>query len=402
MSEQETLEHRSGMVALVGRPNVGKSTLMNALVGDKISIITPVAQTTRNQIRGIQNLSDAQIVYLDTPGIHHARKALNRYMNDVALHALNEVDIILYLVDASRPDPAILPSKKDKEAERNPGYKEDVFILEQLRKSSTPCFLVVNKVDRISEKRMLLPLIEHYAKGHSFTEVIPISAVTGEGLDALVKEVTHRLPEGPPLFPPEFSTDMAERFLVSEIIREKLILHTRHELPHSTAVLIESFDESERGDVDQVVAQAGAAGSLEALARELVTPPEEDFTEEEMAGGLLSDTASPQLSGTLPPELAEERASEDKEDMDSGSLQEEAGKPRQGLVHIHATVVVERSSQKGIVIGKRGAMLKMVGTEARLEIEKLLGCRVFLQLWVRVQKNWSKNEKALRQMGYRK
>ncbi len=403
MAEQDPTPHRSGMVALVGRPNVGKSTLMNALVGDKVSIITPVAQTTRNQIRGIQNLDNSQIVYLDTPGIHHARKALNRYMVDVALRALSEVDLVLYLVDASRPDPAIVPESGKDDESRVPGYQEDVFILRELRKAKVPVFLVVNKIDRVSDKSALLPLITNYNNEHSFEEVIPISALADEGLDILVSEISKRLPEGPPLFPAEFSTDMAERFLVAEMIREKLILHTRQELPHSTAVMIEGFDESEREPVTTSVGRTGVEGTLEALASELVTPAE-DLEEHE-----LPPDQPPPIHGLS----SEDEEAFDAEMLEAGGWDDEEGEaaedsqaeptpgPRRGLVRIDATIVVERSSQKGIVIGKRGSMLKTVGSEAREDIEALLGCRVFLQLWVRVAKNWSKNEKALRQLGYR-
>lgn len=403
MAEQDQTPHRSGMVALVGRPNVGKSTLMNALVGDKVSIITPVAQTTRNQIRGIQNLDNSQIVYLDTPGIHHARKALNRYMVDVALRALSEVDLVLYLVDASRPDPAIVPEAGKNDESRVPGYREDAFILRELRKAKVPVFLVVNKVDRISDKSALLPLITNYNNEHSFEEVIPISALANEGLDILVSEISKRLPEGPPLFPAEFSTDMAERFLVAEMIREKLILHTRQELPHSTAVIIEGFDESEREPVTTSVGRTGAEGSLEALASELVTPAE-DLEEHELPPdqpppihGLSNEDEEAFDSGMMEAGGWDDEEGEAAEDSQAEPMPE----PRRGLVRIDATIVVERSSQKGIVIGKRGSMLKTVGSEAREDIEALLGCRVFLQLWVRVAKNWSKNEKALRQLGYR-
>ena len=380
--QKKNQKHRSGMVALVGRPNVGKSTLMNYMIGDKISIITPVAQTTRNQIRGIQNLPNAQIIFLDTPGIHHPRKALNRYMVDVAIRSLEEVDLILYLVDAKRPDPAVLQSKR-KKVEETPGYEEDSFILDTLQKTQVPTFLVVNKVDLLSKKTALLPLIENYSRENEFAEVLPISATSGEGVDSLEKAILKYLPEGDALFPPEYSTDRAERFLVSEIIREKLIFQTRHELPHSTAVVIESLDESERPEYAEVhqVAQSGVANSLEALARELVTPPNE---EEALALEEIEEKQDP-LENRYNPDNRGER------------------EPRElgpGLVRIHATIIVERKSQKGIVIGKKGALLKEVGTLARKEIELLLGCRIFLQLWVKVAKNWSKNEHALRKLGY--
>ena len=314
---------RFGMVALVGRPNVGKSTLMNLLVGEKVSITTPVAQTTRNQIRGIQNHPLGQIVYLDTPGIHKARNPLNRTMVDVAWQVLEEVDLILYLMDASRPDPLVCPAAaKSEQPQQDPGYGEDAMILERLAQIETPAFLIVNKVDLIHPKSRLLPLMEAYNREPSFREIFPISAADGDGTNELVKAIIHALPEGEPMFPPEYATDRAERFLVAELIREKLILATRQELPHSCAVLIDSFDEGQRDD------------------------------------------------------------------------------QQRPLVRIEATIIVERDSQKGIVIGKRGEMLKQVGQLAREEIERLLGCRVFLKLWVRVERNWSRDEASVRRLGY--
>lgn len=373
-------KHRSGIVALVGRPNVGKSTLMNHMIGDKVSIITPVAQTTRNQIRGIQNLPEAQIVYLDTPGIHRPRKALNRYMVDVAIRSLEEVDLILYLVDGQLPAPENYGSE---EGETTLEQDENRFILEAVQKAKAPALLVLNKVDLVSKKQKLLPLIESYSQGSDFEEVIPLSAVTGEGVENLESAILERLPEAPPLFPSEYSTDMAERFLVSEVIREKLIFHTRHELPHSTAVVIEEFDESERVDDEEAhqVAQRGVSNSLEALARELVTAP----TDEE-AAAMEEIEAQMEDAGMLLSQTQKKKKGKDER--------------RTGLIRIHATIIVERNSQKKIVIGKRGSLLKEVGTEARKEIEGLLGCRVFLQLWVKVAKNWSKNERELRKLGY--
>lgn len=313
---------RFGMVALVGRPNVGKSTLMNHLVGEKISITTPVAQTTRNQIRGIQNHPEGQIVYLDTPGIHKARNPLNQTMVNVAWQALDEVDLVLYLVDATRPDPQIADVDQRDEQRRDPGFGEDAMILSRLQQVETPYFLVVNKVDQIEPKSRLLPLMQRYNEGASFKEVIPISAATGENVDQLIQQIIQVLPEGPPLFPPDYATDRAERFLVAELIREQLILLTRQELPHSCAVVVGEFDETRRDEQDRP------------------------------------------------------------------------------LIRIEATIIVERDSQKGIVIGKRGEMLKQVGQRAREEIERLLGCHVFLKLWVRVDKNWSRDFSSVRRLGY--
>ena len=344
--------HKAGIVALVGRPNVGKSTLMNRLVGDKVSIITPLAQTTRNQIRGIQNLPNAQIVYIDTPGIHHSQKALNRYMVEAALRALDGVDLVLYIVDATRPDPAVLPANDSPDEFSTPGYKEDLFILERLKNLDVPVFLVVNKIDLVNRKTKLLPLIDHYTEHLAFEEVIPISALNGDGIDILLQEIVKRLPISPPLFPQEIYTDMAERFLVSEIIREKIILNTKQEIPYSTAVVIEEFDESER------------------------YPQEEE-----------------------PGEEKSESISEEKQNPES-SEQQERPKNKKGLVRIEATIYVERPSQRGIIIGKNGQRLKKIGTEARLELEKIPGCRVYLKLWVKVAKNWSQNENILHRLGY--
>lgn len=313
---------RAGMVALIGRPNVGKSTLMNKLIGEKVSITTPVAQTTRNQIRGIQTTDRGQIVYLDTPGIHRPKTALNRYMVLAATNALETVDVVLYLIDATRTDPVVMGDESGA-SRKHPGVGEDAMIFRHLKKADCPVFLVVNKVDRVKNKASLLPIIEKYTERLEFAQVIPISAETGDGTEALVSEIFQQLPEIPPMFPAEYSTDRAERFLVAELIREKLILHTRKELPHSVAVVIEEFDEEERGE-----------------------------------------------------------------------------REGHGLIRISAMIVVERSSQKGIVIGKRGAMLKQVGSEARADIEALLGCKVFLKLWVKVDENWSRNQMRMRELGY--
>jgi GTP-binding protein Era len=287
---------RSGFVAIIGRPNVGKSTLMNCLLGEKISIISDKPQTTRNRIRGILTLPDAQLVFLDTPGIHKPLHKMNEIMVKTALGTYGEVDVIMLLVEATE----------------RPGAG-DKFIIETLSKIKTPVFLVINKVDLIAKER-LLPLMQELSGLYPFAEIIPVSALKqdlGGLLDALLK----RLPRGPKYFPDDQLTDQPERFVVTEIIREKIFELTKEEIPYSTAVVIEQMKEEPN------------------------------------------------------------------------------------LTSIHAMIYVERDSQKGIVIGKNGALLKEIGTRARLDAEKLLGVKVFLQLWVKVKKGWRDDDHMLRNVG---
>ena len=296
---------KSGMVAIVGPPNAGKSTLMNCLLGQKISIVTPKPQTTRNRILGVVNSEQYQIVLLDTPGLHRSRQPLNREMVRIALDSLAEVDMVLFLIDISLPLPV---AREDEEEPELAGY------LKQLR---CPAILVLNKVDLLPRER-LLPMIEAYAALHQFKAIIPLSALHGDGVDGLLKEMLAVLPQGPRYFPEDIPTDATERFLVGEIVREKVFLLTGQEIPYSTAVLVESF----------------------------------------------------------------------KEDTD------------RGLITIHATIVLERQSQKGIVIGKGGSKLKSIGSAARKDIERLLGEKVMLKLWVKIKKNWSQDERFLRELGF--
>jgi len=287
---------RSGFIAIIGRPNVGKSTLMNCLLGEKISIISDKPQTTRNRIRGILTLPDAQLVFLDTPGIHKPLHKMNEIMVKAALGTYGEVDVIMLLVEATE----------------RPGAG-DKFIIETLSKIKTPVFLVINKVDLIAKER-LLPLMQELSGLYPFAEIIPVSALKqdlGGLLDALLK----RLPKGPKYFPDDQLTDQPERFVVTEIIREKIFELTKEEIPYSTAVVIEQMKEEPN------------------------------------------------------------------------------------LTSIHAMIYVERDSQKGIVIGKNGALLKEIGTRARLDAEKLLGVKVFLQLWVKVKKGWRDDDHMLRNVG---
>ena len=287
---------RSGFIAIIGRPNVGKSTLMNCLLGEKISIISDKPQTTRNRIRGILSLPDAQLVFLDTPGIHKPLHKMNEIMVKTALGTYGEVDVIMLLVEATE----------------RPGAG-DKFIIETLSKIKTPVFLVINKVDLIAKER-LLPLMQELSGLYPFAEIIPVSALK-QDLGGLVEAILKRLPKGPKYFPDDQLTDQPERFVVTEIIREKIFELTKEEIPYSTAVVIEQMKEEPN------------------------------------------------------------------------------------LTSIHAMIYVERDSQKGIVIGKNGALLKEIGTRARLDAEKLLGVKVFLQLWVKVKKGWRDDDHMLRNVG---
>jgi len=290
---------KSGYVAIVGRPNAGKSTLINALVGTKVSIVTPVAQTTRNRILGIVNRPDAQIVFMDTPGIHRPLSRLNEQMMAFVRQALAERDLVLLIVDAS---------------ERF--GRGDAFALQLLKQYAPRTILLLNKIDVIAKPR-LLPLIDQYSKLHEFEEIIPISAREGSGLEAVMEAVLKCLPEGPQYYPVDMYTDQPERFLASEIIREKVIAHTRQELPYVTAVLIDDFEEGKT------------------------------------------------------------------------------------ITNIHATIVVERDSQRPIIIGAGGQQIKQIGTEARKELEKLFPPKVFLELFVKVEPHWRDNQAVVTALDYR-
>jgi GTP-binding protein Era len=293
---------KSGFATLIGAPNVGKSTLLNAILGEKISITAPKPQTTRNRIMGILTRAGFQVIFLDTPGIHKAQDSFNQILVDTALATLSEVDVICFLIDAS-------------EAHREINFS----ILEELRGIETPVILVLNKTDLVRNKPEILPIIAKYMELHDFRAVVPVSALTADGVQALTDEIVALLHEGPRYYPEEDLTDQPERFFVAELIREKIFHLTREEVPYAVAVAIDSF-------------------------------------------------------------------SEDSE---------------RGIIRIEATIHVERDSQKSIIIGKKGQMLKEIGTQARLDIEKLLGCRVHLGLFVRVQKNWRKDPRMLDELGYR-
>lgn len=293
------------MVAIVGPPNAGKSTMMNYLLGQKISIVSHKPQTTRNRILGVVNDDNYQIVLLDTPGLHKARQPLNREMVRIAMESLNEVDVIVYMIDVSLPLPEKVELEKNKE------------MMEQMEGVAAPVILVLNKVDLL-EKERLLPMMKRYSELFPFHGVMPLSALTGEGTEVVVEELLKLLPLGPRYFPEDVPTDASERFLAAEIVREKVFILTGQEIPYSTAVTIESFQDDE--------------------TKKMTT--------------------------------------------------------------IHATIVLERNSQKGIVIGKGGKKLKSIGTAARKDIEKMLGQKVLLKLWVKVRKDWSKDERFLKELGF--
>lgn len=314
METQNAASHRAGFCAILGRPNVGKSTLLNRVLGQKLSIVSHKPQTTRNRILGIYTRADMQIAFLDTPGVHRAKGGLNRFMVEQALGTIAEVDLCLFLIEpVLRKDPSAVTGLRVEIPDA------DRWLIGKLAKAKTPVVLGINKVDTIP-KPQLLPVIESWKDQLPFDAIVPFSALKGDGVDALLEALREALPEGPPLFPPDMLTDAAERFFVSEFVREQILRFTHQEVPYGTAVVVEDFDESERDGRD--------------------------------------------------------------------------------LVRIFARIYVERESQKGILIGKGGSMLKRIGTAARLEIEKLLACRVFLSLEVVVEPDWSARQDALRRMGY--
>lgn len=290
----------SGFVSLIGRPNVGKSTLLNSILGQKIAITSNKPQTTRNRILGIHNVEGGQILFLDTPGIHKARGRLNKFMVDQALAACADVDVILFLIEANDP----------------PGGGDE-FIIELLSRSQIPVVLVINKMDLVPRER-LLPLMATYAARFPFREIVPVSALTRDGIDDLVMTVKALLPEGPRYYPEDMVTDLPERFIVAEMVREQVLRQSREEVPYGVAVTVEAFTES----------------------------------------------------------------------------------PEKNLVVINAVIHVERDSHKRIVVGKGGARIRAIGQASRVTIERLLGCRVFLELFVKVQKNWTDSDRLLREFGY--
>ena len=294
-------KHYSGFAAIVGRPNVGKSTLTNGLIGEKIAIMSDRPQTTRNKIMCILNTDNAQIMFLDTPGIHKPHHKLGEYMVRTAESTLKEVDVILFVIDVSE--------------KRGAGEN---YILELLQKVKTPVILVANKIDKLQDKSKLFNIINEYSELYNFAAVVPVSALEDTEFPGLVAEITKHLPEGPDYFPDDMITDQPERVIAAEMIREKVLRSTRDEVPHSIAVEVDEFKVRENEDV-----------------------------------------------------------------------------------YIRATIFVERESQKGIVIGAKGSLLKKIGQQARKDIEALLGCKVFLELWVKVKADWRNKDKALKQFGYK-
>lgn len=297
MTKEKTF--KSGFVTIIGRPNVGKSTLMNALVGEKVSIVSDKPQTTRNKVTGILNLPDAQVIFIDTPGLHKPKGLLNEYMVKVARDACEEVDLVLFMVEADK-DPV-------KGGEDITGF---------IRGLETKVFLVINKIDLV-EKGTLLPLIDRYFKTYAFAEAIPVSSLKRDNLDDLRQTILKYLPAGPKYFPDDEISEQPERFIAAEIIREKIFRMTTEEVPYSTAVLVEEM--KDKGDI----------------------------------------------------------------------------------VYTRAVIYVEKESHKGIIIGAKGQMLKKIGEAARRDIERLLGTKIYLELWVKVKKDWRERPGALREMGYR-
>lgn len=293
-------EYKSGFVSIIGRPNVGKSTFLNRIVGQKIAIMSDKPQTTRNKIQGVYTENEAQIIFIDTPGIHKPKHKLGDFMVKMAQNTLKEVDIVLFMVNAVE------------------GFgRGEEYIIEKLQGTKSPVFLVVNKIDQIHPDDLLL-LIDKYRTLYDFAEVVPISALEGNNVDSLLRTIKKYLPEGPQYYPENQVTDHPERFIIAELVREKVLHLTREEVPHSVAVVIDAIEKRDGG-----------------------------------------------------------------------------------AVYVNATIVVERSSQKGIMIGKQGGMLKEIGKRARFDIEALLGSKVFLELWVKVQKDWRNKMSQLRDLGFR-
>jgi GTP-binding protein Era len=299
MKDEQSKDFRSGYVSIIGRPNVGKSTLLNTVLGEKVAIVTPRPQTTRNRIIGIRTVADAQIVFIDTPGIHKPKHKLGETMVRTALDALNDVDVVLFMIEPH---------------EFKKGEHASVSLLKTVR---SPVLLVINKIDTV-KKQELLPVIDYFKGLYTFKEIIPISAVKKDGVAVLLKKIREYLPAGPMYYPDDLITDQLERFMAAEIVREKIIDLTKEELPYSVAVEVVRWKERE-----------------------------------------------------------------------------------DGLVSISCNIYVERESQKAIIIGKKGAMMKAIGTAARFDIERLLDTKVFLELWVKVKKDWRDDDQLLRELGYR-
>mgnify|MGYP005837237619 FL=1 len=296
------MSFKSGFVTVIGRPNVGKSTMINAITGEKVSIVSEKPQTTRNVVKAIVTRQDAQIVFIDTPGVHKPKNKLGEYMVNVAHATLNEVDAVVFITQANDKEPG----------------EGDKMIISQLKAVRTPAILVINKIDLV-KKEELLSMIAAYNELMNFAAAVPVSAIQGEGIDLVIKEILKLLPEGPKYFPDDMITDQSERILAAEIIREKMLSLLEDEVPHGIGVDIETFKERQ-----------------------------------------------------------------DK-----------------NIIDIDAVIYCEKESHKGIIIGKQGSMLKKIGTIARVELENILGTKIFLQLWVKVKPDWRNSESILRMLGYK-
>lgn len=314
MSQDETLPFRSGFVALLGRANVGKSTLVNKLTGEKIAIVSPKPQTTRTRVQGIVNLPNAQIVLVDTPGFHTRATPLNRAMKRTAVQAIADADVGVVVIEVrgnvESPDEVVISD-------------EDIQVLSAAQKSEARLILALNKIDVLPRMEMLLPTMAKYHAQAQFAAVVPISARTGDGLDVLLAEICKLLPESAAMFPPDMHTVEIERDMCAELVREQLLMQTDQEVPHSTMVVVEVFDDE----------------------------------------------------------------------------RDEEGN---GIVHIEGRIIVERDSQKGIIVGKGGQRIKSLSQQARLQMEQLLGCKVFLRMTVAVDKDWTQSEAAVRRYGFGK
>ncbi|MET0959275.1 MAG: GTPase Era [Psychrobacillus psychrotolerans] len=300
---QNNENYKSGFISIIGRPNVGKSTFLNRVIGQKIAIMSDKPQTTRNKVQGVLTLENSQMIFIDTPGIHIPKHKLGDFMLKVAKNTLREVDVIIFMVNAVEPRGKI-----------------DEYIMEMLENNETPVFLVINKIDQVHPEK-LVDIIESYTKKYNFAEVLPISALQGNNVEKLLETIQSYLPQGPQYYPADQVTDHPERFIISELIREKVLHLTREEIPHSIAVVIDKIKKEEDTEKD--------------------------------------------------------------------------------MIRVSATIIVERDSQKGIVIGKKGTLLKEVGTRARKDIEMLLGTNVYLELWVKVQKDWRNKSAHLKDYGFR-
>ncbi len=374
---------RSGFALLLGRPNVGKSTLLNRLVGEHIAIVSPRPQTTRTRILGIVSRPRTQIALLDAPGVHKAKGLFNRTLVEAAMTAIDEVDVVLYLAEAGWPEGT------------QPGGDVDVIgpfhreLLREVAKAKKPTFLVLTKIDKI-DKPTLLPIMQAWSTAFPFAEIYPLSGLTGENVEGFLEVLRKHLPEGDPLFAVDQITDQPERTLCAEYIREQIFLQTRQEIPYGTAVVIDEFDESERplddgGDELAASLLAADPDALDALHSEADDDAEAHDEDDDFAEEASEEPVQSEASAT---------AAGDAE------VEPPATTPLgPGLVRIHATIVVERPSHKGIVIGRGGEMLRTIGSAARLRIERLLGCRVWLGLHVRVIPGWTEKRALLSEFG---